>query len=949
MSQNYYKLYIDSVIELASTIVIKSERSADVINNRITELYGTEPDPFDKTTWKYYLNISGQYHPTDPIIEITSLDDLSKITFDRQTLINHPATLDAYKYNSRYYRELITNYPDMQQFIIGCLHPADINKAIDSEDGTVLAYPEYLVEENEENLIFNIEHWIKNYKFRWDNKQFNEAHDLYAAANLGIMYLHLIPLILNLRLQACKTREAHSFHVRQYLASHGYLDQYLDHLNLKQRLFLYRNICFIERNAGKNKILNWLIDRLLTERNIPISEYTMRHDTSYLESTYYSNTSFRRRSITDVFSQTTKARPTINLDELLNKEKLLTVGNPEYIADTQTQIDKKFKNSLSSVVLTKDLESSIVDYSDSETYTLTEIKLGHWLRNSSENLYTAVISFKDPVTSVDRSLNAFDSYVFWFYCYCKSMGINLDKIPKLRVFRSTRIETQTVDDLRQLVNNETVPDDLIQLLIDTKVAQLPDISVEAFGDLVKDVYFAHKAQTIYLANEQNHGKRGQMQAIVDNLYETKEIDTLEIINDREGVYYNSYDQWLAAKGIVMTNYDTAMYEALHLEIFKNATGGDFYTKTQLSELQKAMTAILTQLSSYSIQILTEINSRTIRKIGWPAIRVDDLKTKQIAHHEAEIINTYVTNVVSQENEDIIVPVMPIGIDPKTDVSVTADQEIDIPVKVRPGKVETIKNYIIRLGTIMVNQTFVNPDESTNILAFPQYESFNDLTEQEQWSIKDVWQNLFVPDPSEGKIDLNLLLMKNYLPGFKTFIINKPKTDSFIYKFIPNQTYARIRTLLTGQLEAMLPNLGENVLNAYNYFAGDSDGNLFKLFAGTAPANAFKYFANKVTASTTYMDTNLQFGVSLDAFIYTKDEVSINAFIYDNEEISLTDMEYVHDKASLNFVKDVISRTPHHHPYLPGSLFNGFSLVNSEGEAEYKIVGYSYNGQQIIWS
>ena len=73
------------------------------------------------------------------------------------------------------------------------------------------------------------------------------------------------------------------------------------------------------------------------------------------------------------------------------------------------------------------------------------------------------------------------------------------------------------------------------------------------------------------------------------------------------------------------------------------------------------------------------------------------------------------------------------------------------------------------------------------------------------------------------------------------------------------------------------------------------------------------------------------------------------FIYDNEEISLTDMEYVHDKASLNFVKDVISRTPHHHPYLPGSLFNGFSLVNSEGEAEYKIVGYSYNGQQIIWS
>lgn len=951
MNQNYYKLYIDSVIELASTIVIKSERSADVINNRITELYGDEPDPFDKTTWKYYLNISGQYHPTDPIIEITSLDDLSKITFDKTTLLNHPATLEAYRYGTRYYRELITLHPDMQQFILGCIYPVDINKAISALDGEILTYPDYLVEENEESLMTNLQRWINNFKFRWDNKQFNETHNLYAATNLGIMYLMLVPAILNFRLQACKTREAHSYHVRQYLASHGYLDQFLDYLNLKQRLFLYRNICFIERNAGKNKTLLWLADKLLTERNLPLAEYTMRHDTSSLESSYYNTTSFRRKDITEVFSQTTKSRPVISLNELLNKERFLTPGNSNYINDTTPQIDKKFQNSLSSIVLTKVLESSVIDYSDSESYTLTEIKLGHWLRNSADDLYTAIINFKDPVTSEEKSLSAFDAYIYWFYCYCASMGIELQEIPFMRIYRATKVEDIQVSDLRQLVNNDKVSDELIQILIDTKAAQNQDISVEAFKQLVQDVYYAHKDQVIYLANEQNHDIRGQMQAIVNNLYETKDIDTLDYMYQKDGIDYTSYQHWLTAKGLSTVGFDTSTFEVLHLEIFRNATGGDFHTKTQLSELQKAMIKILTQLSSYSIQLLSEINTTTIRRLGWAAIRPNNLKKIEKSLHEVEIINTYVTNVVTQETENIDIPVIPIGVNPKTEVNVTAVDRIEIPVKVQPGKHDIIKNYIVRLGTIIVNHSFVNPNTLDRIQYFPDYETFFDLDNEDQWTIKDVYQNLFVPDPNEGKIDLNILLFNNYLPGFKSIIVNKPHLNSFIYKFVPNETYARIRTRLIGSMDAFLPNLGTLDLSAYQVLAGTTFSKLFKLFKNPAiTANLFRYFADPTNADPNYLHGIMDFGASLNGFIYDPDSVSISAFIYHNkEEANLTDMSYVNDRTSLNFVKDIMSRTPHHHPYLPGSLFNGFNLVSSDGGAQYNIVGYSYNGQQLIWS
>jgi hypothetical protein len=84
-------MYIDQIFELAETIVIKSELTAQAINKKLILQHGAQAvNPIDKTTWKYYLNLAGKYHPTDTKIIITSLDDLSQIVFDAQTLRNQP-------------------------------------------------------------------------------------------------------------------------------------------------------------------------------------------------------------------------------------------------------------------------------------------------------------------------------------------------------------------------------------------------------------------------------------------------------------------------------------------------------------------------------------------------------------------------------------------------------------------------------------------------------------------------------------------------------------------------------------------------------------------------------------------------------------------------------------------------------------------------------------------
>ena len=173
MSLNYYKLYVNQVLDLSKTMVIKVEAVADSINERLKATYGNVFDVDDKRTWKYYLNLSGQYHSTDKKIYVTSLDTLQTIEFSRDTLAIHRATAKAYEYGTRYYRELLSQYPEYEQFILGALYPVNIEQAINAEDFTVIGYPINLIEDNEVSLIDNINKWLYGFKERWYNRQFN--------------------------------------------------------------------------------------------------------------------------------------------------------------------------------------------------------------------------------------------------------------------------------------------------------------------------------------------------------------------------------------------------------------------------------------------------------------------------------------------------------------------------------------------------------------------------------------------------------------------------------------------------------------------------------------------------------------------------------------------------------------------------------------------------------
>jgi hypothetical protein len=371
MENNYYQVYTNSVYALASSLVVKSSDTANAINIGLQTKYGTNiVDPNDQTTWKYYLNLSGEYHPTDTVMQVVSVDTLQTIDFTRENLQFHRGTQAAYAYGSTPYLELVNKYPGQEQLIMGILYPANLANTIAAQDGTIVSYPGFLVEPNEYSLINRLQEWIYSYYVRWFNPQYGLSDDLYVPVFLAIMYINLVPAIITFRLKACMTNEVHSFHMRQYLASHGLLDVYLDFMTRQQALFLYRNIAYIERNSGKRETFDWLMANILTSIGLPLAEFEMRHDVSGMPASLTPLLTFQKNPLNTKFNYDGVNEYTLN--QVFDKEDPLAKDNITYRDVEETRTEDVMQASLSNRLKTKLLESTIIDYTGSEHYTLAD-------------------------------------------------------------------------------------------------------------------------------------------------------------------------------------------------------------------------------------------------------------------------------------------------------------------------------------------------------------------------------------------------------------------------------------------------------------------------------------------------------------------------------------------------------------------------------------------------
>lgn len=802
MSKAQYDIYVSDVLKLTRRLILKNSLVAATINRELQYL-GVEVLTQYPETWKYYLNLAGQYHSTDRIMTVTSLDTLQTIEFTKENLAVHISTAREYALEERSFLELLSRFPDQELLIRGIIHPVDMATAIAAEDGEILYYDTDLVEENETNFIPELSKWCRGYMQRWNNKAYFEIDDLYTAAQFAGIFMLIPSTILNIRLANCHTRFVHSFHIREYLASNGRLDIFVDFMTKKQMLWLYRNIKYIHHHAGKQDTFHWLVENILTDRGLPLAEWNMRHDIEDQVQNIYPRIEFERQPLN--FGYSKAGTDTRSVELMLDAEQPLARGNKRVQREAEYIITEVMENSLSDKLKTKILESSVLDTTDSAPYTLSDALLNHWIYWSFSNRYMTIINVDDPRTGMPLQLTVKDAFLVFLYCYNVQTGGTLLHLPSVDAQLLRRIPPATFSELRSIVSPALVDDEWISGLVSAlSPIQEVYLSTAAFN---ADVTLIHKGQlkqrAIYCAQE-HYEARGQMEVAMLRCYEDKECDFGTAV---------TYASWFAERGLAIEELTELEAGILCEQIIEKATGADLTKVDSLREMQAAMLRIMTQLSSYSVQYLQDINDDRIHTVEWPAVRVGDIDVEGFDHQYVEVID------VGLEDYDLLgfasdtLDFSDVGVGVSEELSATHRDIFDLELiteqssrlgirsRVHIAWLDvlsfSVDNIDVTQGTgdrrtiEYQNNELVPLDNVFNYLVSPHYA----LTPAERAIIAQRWSEY---EPGELLIDISTLINNTWLDGFKPHIsgvITKRWLDGFEVpsSTLPNNIYLDVFT------------------------------------------------------------------------------------------------------------------------------------------------------------
>lgn len=729
INNSYLKNYIDQNFKLIQTATIKFNDQALLINEGLAAKYGKEIiDPYVPASWKYYLNISGQYHPTDTIMRVVSIDTLQEIDFTKENLEIHTSTAEAYRFGTRHYYSLIGQYPTQLLLIHGILYPTDLQTALEAEDGTIVSYQKDLVEENELSLIQDLQSYIQRLIDRWYNKQFNFGLPLYFATFFASLVGKLVSKLLNLRLNRIHTYEAHSFHVRMYLASHNGLDRYLPYLTLKQSLFLYRNIRYIERNAGVSEQLTVLIDRLLTERGIPIGEYLIKQTDTF--ENYYPVPAAEFKLLN------TKVNANLDqehsLEDLFTREMDAALDNPEYFEKYGEQIRDKFEVAPRNHIKSKVLHSPMVDYSNAVPEPFEMVALRQWCYMANKDLYPVYISFKDPKTTISYSLSAKDAFLYLYYLLFNQAGVPITEIPKFFNYRQRKHPKPTVEELLSVTDYKR--NDFTSLAVNILNGQ-PSIqtvySVTAFNSLTYQIYQEAYRHWFIISSIGDYYDRALVENMINQLYE----DEVYGISVEE----TSITDWLARTKLPEYNYNFKEASELMVEIYQAAAGVNDDPSKEVKNIQAALLSLMSELCSYSVQFTKTINSSDIILVNPITVRFGNNKESTTVIRPIEpgvsVLEfsgdgaTSETYVLGSENALSVQKVA-------VDFNITAEVDFTPDIQQTTEFVTTISDLSTPFDTEL---SYLGQDEVVDTaFGVVGYTTFDSLTETQRKSLKSVY-------------------------------------------------------------------------------------------------------------------------------------------------------------------------------------------------------------------
>lgn len=594
MYSKEFILYMKDNIRLVKSLVIKSDTTVTSLNDYASSL-GHTIQYEDPTTYPYYQNLSGVYHPMNRPMFITSLDTLANIPFTRDVLLKHKNTLREYQKLGEYFDNLVELNPDQEILIRGVLNPIPFSKSVPAKQGTILHYNASLVEDNEYDLLPELQSFIYIFFDNWYNKGYIYTDELFDASFFGVLASALVTRVMNIRLNKCGTSQVHSFHLWAKLGSNYFLDRFRDYIPIDTARWLYRNIDDIRSNLGRHYTFVKLIENIFTKNIIPAAQLIMKNDETVLDDNYQPQPYVFKNRLNTTDNGVLNDN-VISTENLINRMMPLAEHNPinvNYdIADTNFQ--SRF--SQTSANNTKVFETILGQGNNTNAMQLISDIINYLAYAIFTGLYSRDVIIKNNKGELVK-VGIQEAFLVWIYIAHKLEWVEFSVIPEMSFKRLPRVPYGSFKEYRKAADPKYVDD------IEIKTAML---LLESSATIDDSEEFSKRALT-YNYNKFMHFMIYATRQELNSYVRTKQMINMFYINGKYKCRYTgkTYVEFFEDIGLSVDTYDNSYLEILFLSLFEDMTGFDYTKIGSTVNKQKKLVEVVKLLSSYTIQFVTQ--------------------------------------------------------------------------------------------------------------------------------------------------------------------------------------------------------------------------------------------------------------------------------------------------------------------------------------------------------
>lgn len=626
------KQFITECIGLIKGLLIVSHDEAVLYNDQQKIFHPDVPVSEDKAEWRYYLHLAGLKHSIDTHVVVNSIDTGTSFYLTKESIQAHPETknlLLQFDYN---YDALVSSYKEQEQYILACLLPVAYNvyDIVDLPSFSIVSYSPSHVEENEYNLIPKLSEFIENYKVTWMLPYYGMSDSLFLAAQYTIFNMALLKKVIAIRLSNARTFQAHSFHVKNYLASHHKLDDFHAYMTEQQRYFLYKNILFLDNHVGRTSIFNDLITKLFDDRNIAAFNHSfvqsntldVNSDIEYKFNKKYLNTGKYDYNLSKY-----------SLQRMRTKEEPIAPGNKAYWQSSEKRITEDFKKSNFSRLLTKDIETSVNEHSDNVEYKYADVVLNNLLSLVYKNRLLFNVTVKNIKSGIAHQMSASDAYRLMVMAVLLRSGsyrkevlttFTLPTVFANRVFKDT-VSLPTVSNILKSIYTTTAENSQIVFNSLTSVRDLlltrdngaVFSSANDTALYLESTYKLEKGLWIFKKSFSDFHVLGAMENGLNFFQEQFSVSLSDPVVFRN--VGTSLNDFLSSVNFSkLTDFDDNELDNLIQSLFDILTSGGFSSLIKATAIQQAMMNIFATLTSYNVQFTNNfVLSKTVLTGAFP--------------------------------------------------------------------------------------------------------------------------------------------------------------------------------------------------------------------------------------------------------------------------------------------------------------------------------------------